>query len=98
MFQSSTSEVKLAPNAAYTATGANSPTPHDQEYMYVTPDTTSSQHINTTTSTNGECEITTATNEAYAAPNISTSTNEAYEATQCHRGSETLTYDYVINN
>ena len=97
-YQSSTSEVKLSPNAAYTATGDHIPTSHDQEYMYVIPDTTSSQQVNTTTFTNGEGEITTATNEAYVATSISTSTNQAYEAAQCQRGNEILTYDYVINN
>ena len=99
-YQSSTSEVKLFPNAAYTATDDNSPTSPYQEYTYVTPDTTSTQQDNTTTSSNRECDIITITNEAYVATtcNISTSTNQAYEAAQCQSGSETLTYDYVINN
>ena len=99
-YQSSTSEVKLSYNAAYTATGDNSPTSHYQEYTYVTPNTTSTQQVNTITSSNRECEITTITNEAYIATtcNISTSTNQAYEAVQCQSGSKTLTYDYVINN
>ena len=92
-YQSSTSEVKLSPNAEYTATGDNSSTSHDQEYMYVTTASTDSQQVTATTSTDKKCNTPTSTNVhmVYKIPactnpacvptstsETTTSTNEAY--------------------
>ena len=93
-YQSSTSEVKLCPNAAYTATGDNSSTSHDQEYMYMTTVSTDSQQVTATTSTDKKCNTPTSTNVhmVYKIPactnpacvptstsETTTSTNEAYD-------------------
>ena len=107
-YQSSTSEVKLSPNAAYTATGDHSPTSHDHEYMYVMTAASANQQVNTTmsinttdTPTDETHNILTSTNVAYAIPTatnpayvttVPTSPNQAYQVVQ---GSSTHTYESI---
>ena len=68
-YQSSTSEVKLSPNAAYTATGDHSPNSDELEYyLYIEGSTADDNANGLQTAPNPTYKITTSTNKAYGMP------------------------------